>query len=87
MVRLNDRQLEQLSNKIIDINGSQMTAGEATRWMLLIEAFDFINQECEEKGVEFNIDTFTKKSKPHKAIVQYINERYIACLHDMFINT
>lgn len=85
MVRLNDRQLELLSNKIVDINGIQITAGEATRWMLLIEAFDFINQECEEKGLEFDINAFTKKSKPHKAIMRYINERYIACLHDMFM--
>ena len=87
MTRLSDSQLKQLSAQIININGNQLTIGEATRWLLLLEAFDFIEQECEEQGVDFDIDNLTKKSKPHKAIVRYINERYIACLHDMFINS
>lgn len=84
MTRLSDSKLCQLESQMIDISGNQMTVGEAARWMLLIEAFDFINQECEEKGIEFDIDTFTKKSKPHKAITRYINERYVAFLHGLF---
>ena len=85
MTRLNDSKLHQLESQMINISGNQMTVGEATRWMLLIEALNFINQECEEKGIEFDINAFTKKSKPHKAIVRYINERYVAFLHGMFI--
>lgn len=85
MTKLNDLKLRQLERQMIDISGNQMTVGEATRWMLLVEAFDFINQECEEKGIEFDIDAFTKKSKPHKAVTRYINERYVAFLHGLFV--
>lgn len=85
MTRLSEDNFKKIEEQLIEINGKMIPAGEAARWMLLLEALDFINQECEEKGIEFDIDTFTKKSKPHKAVTRYINERYVAFLHGIFL--
>lgn len=85
MTRLNDAKLKQLENSLIEIAGNQLTVGEAVRWMLLIDALDIIGQEYEEQGLTFDTDIITKKAKPHKAIVRYIEERYVAFLHGMYV--
>lgn len=85
MTRLNEIKFKKLENQPIEVNGEMITAGEAARWMLLLEALDVIFKAYEEKGIEFNIDTIVKKARQHKAITKYINERYVAFLHGMFI--
>lgn len=66
-------------------NNISMTIGQLTRWLLLLEAFSLITESSDERGVKIDEDAITKKAKPHKAIVKYINERYFAGLRDVIV--
>jgi hypothetical protein len=55
----------------------EMTTGEFTRWMCLVEAFHFI----EEKAKDLNVDPIDM-IKP-LAIESYIKDRFPAMLHDV----
>lgn len=85
MTCLSDSEFSQLEQRLITIGLEQLPASEVTRWCLLLEALDTIAYACEERGVEFDYDNLAKKSKPHKAVLTYINERYRAFLHGMFL--
>lgn len=85
MTRLSEDNFKKIEEQLIEINGEMIPAGEAARWMLLLEALDVIAQAYEEKNIEFNTDIIVKKAKQHKAITKYINERYVAFLHGLFV--
>lgn len=59
----------------------EMSIDEFSRWMCLMEAFDFIEKKAEEMG---KLDKIDQMLKP-LAIEKYINERYPAMRYDVEI--
>lgn len=54
-----------------------MTVDEFTRWMCLVEAFDFIEKKAFEKKVDM------KDFLNPAAIMEYIDKRFPAMKHDV----
>lgn len=74
-----------LENKVINLGTHQLTISTLTRWLLLTEALELINISSEDRGVDIDEEAWTKKAKPHKAIIKYIEERYSAALEDTIL--
>lgn len=62
-----------------------MTVKEAVKWGLLVDALEFLGQEFEERGLDLDEAIFIDKVRPKKAILKYIDDRYIASLNDFRI--
>ena len=76
--------LEVRQNELVRLsNGEVVTIGEMARWELLIESFDLIVQHGKDMEKEISIEEIAKSIPMHKAINQYIKERYWAQVCDI----
>ena len=76
--------LEVHQNDLVRLsNGEVITIGEMARWELLIESFDLISQHGRDMEKEISIEEIAKSIPMHKAINQYIKERYWAQVCDI----
>lgn len=87
---LTDEELAEFEQKEIVFNSKEegdvtMTVKEAVRWGLLLDALEFIGQEFEERGLNLDEYIFIDKVRPKKAILKYIEDRYVAAVTDFKI--
>lgn len=87
---LTDDEIKEFEQKELIFTSKQegkveMTVQEAVKWGLLIDALEFLGQEFEDRGIDFDEAIFIDKVRPKKAILKYIEDRYIAALNDFRI--
>lgn len=63
----------------------EMSIEEFTRWMCLVEAFDFIEQKAKELKVDWldMIKPLAIETYIHGNVAQGVDGRYLSMLHDV----